>query len=125
MTDVLEIEVKQAKIIRVDGKDYDLAFPLSVVVDLENKLGRSMKSAPDWLQITTAEVPIILEAGLSPGRPDDEAKTLATLICAVLNPEEISTVIDGLCAAACPKAMARIMAEMEKARKRMQASQSN
>ena len=124
MADVLEITVKQAKLIRIDGKDYDLTFPLPVVVDLENKLGRPMKSAPDWLRVTTAEVPAILEAGLSSGYPN-EAKALSGSVCAALAPEEISTVIDGLCAAACPKAMARIEAEMKKARERMQASQSN
>lgn len=117
--DVLEIAIKQeqAKVIRVDGKDYSLTFPLPVVVDLEAKLGRTMKSAPDWLRIETAEVPAILEAALSSEHPDD-AKDVTAAICAGLDPEAISTVIDALCWAACPKAMDRIKADMDKAMER-------
>lgn len=120
MKDILEITVqREPKVIRVDGKDYSLTFPLPIVVDLESKLGRPMKSAADWIRIKTEEVPAILEAALSSEHPD-EAKDVATAIGSALDPEEISTVIDGLCEAACPKAMERIRAEMEKARERVQ-----
>lgn len=116
MENVLEITVeqKQTKIIRVDGEDYSLKFPLPVVAALEIKLGRPMKSTLDWIRIRSEEVPPILEAALSTEHPD-EAKDITAAICSALNPEEIGTVIDGLCAAACPKAMALLQAEIEKA----------
>lgn len=114
----LEIEAKSRKIIRVGGKDYALVFRLPIVAALEEKLGRSMKSAADWLRIQTKEVPAVIEAGLTDYHPND-AKSVAETICSTLDPEEIEHVIDALCVAACPKAMARLQEELEKYRERM------
>lgn len=116
---VLEIETKSRKILRVGGRDYALAFPLTIVADLETKLGRSMKAAPDWLHIETREVKTILEAGLAYYHAD-EANAVAERICETLDPEEIDTVIEALCVAACPKAMERIQKAVEEARERIQ-----
>lgn len=115
--EALEIAVKERKIFRMDGRDYALVFPLPVVVALEEKLGRSMKLAVDWFRIETHEVQAVLEAGLSSLHPE-EAREIAQKVADALDPEEIGTVIDGLCAAACPKAMAKIEAAMAKARER-------
>lgn len=117
MTGVLEITFKQSKIFRVGDKDYSLVFTVPVVAALEEKLGRSMKSAADWLRIQTKEVRDILEAGFTHHHPED-AKTIADTICDMLEPEEIENVIDALCVAACPKAMARLQVEIEKIKER-------
>jgi len=114
---VLEMGVKQRKIFRVGERDYSLAFTVPIVAELEVTLGRSMKSAADWLRIQTKEVRGILEAGLKHYHPD-EAANVAEAVSLALDPEEIEVVIDGLCVAACPKAMARLEAELEKARAR-------
>ena len=117
MADVLEIGVKQSKIFRVGEKDYSLVFTVPVIAALEEKLGRSLKGAADWFRIKTSEVRDILEAGFTKHHPE-EAADIADTICNLLDPEEIENVIDGLCAAACPKAMARLELEIEKARER-------
>jgi hypothetical protein len=119
MADILEIAVKERKVFRVDGSDFVLTFPVAVVVELEIKLGHSMKTAIDWLNIKTSEVRDILEAGFRRYHRS-EAGNVADAICEALDPEEISTVIDGICAAACPKAVARIQEQMAKARERIQ-----
>lgn len=119
MADVLEIAVKERRIIRVAERgDFALAFTVREVAALEDKLGRSMKSAADWLNIKTKEVRDILEAGFRHYHPD-EAGALADEICSVLGPEEIEHLIDAICVAACPKAMARIQDEIVKIRERM------
>ena len=117
MRDVLEIAVKERKIIRVGDRDYSLVFPVPVVAALEETIGRSMKSTADWLRIQTKEVQAVLEAGLSHYHPQ-EAKDLAATLCTMLEPEEIENVVDALCVAACPKGMARLKEEIEKARVR-------
>lgn len=118
MENVIEIAVKERKIFRVGERDYSLVFMLSTIAELEEKLGRSMKSAADWLHIQTKEVHDILEAGFSHYHPE-EAKDVADTICEALDPEQIENVIDGLCVAACPKAMARLQEEIEKVRARL------
>jgi hypothetical protein len=119
---VIEIKAKDRQIFRVgeaEGleREFSVAFPLSVVAELEDKLGRPMRSPSDWLRIQTKEVRDILEAGFSYYHPE-AAKGVADLICLTLDPEGIESVIDALCFAACPKAMARLQEEMDKARER-------
>lgn len=116
---IIEIQVKDCKVFRVDGRDYSLTFPLSVIAELEVKLGRPMKDAASWLRIKTSEVQDILEAGFKRYHPE-EAAVIAESIANALDPEEIETVIDGLFVAACPKAAVRLQAEMEKIRKRVE-----
>ena len=118
----IEIAVKQPKIFRVDGNDYALLFTVPAVAELEEKLGRSMKSATDWLRIQTKEVRDILEAGFTHYHPD-EASIVADAICTCLEPEELEKVIDALCVAACPRAMAKLQEEMEKVRVRLSKGQ--
>jgi hypothetical protein len=117
--DTIEIQVKEPKLFRVDGVDYQLTFPLSVVAELEVKLGRPMKDAASWLRIRTKEIQAVLEAGFTRYHPD-AAAMVAESIANGLDQEEIDTVIDGLFVAACPKAAERLRAEMEKARKRVE-----
>lgn len=118
--EVLEIAVRQAKVFLVDGVEYRLEFPLPAVAEMEKKLGRSMKSPADWLNTKTEEVRDILAAGFSRNHPED-AERIADAICEYLEPEQINTVIDALCWAACPKAMARIQEQIEKSRDRAKA----
>jgi plasmid stability protein len=113
----LEIGVKQRQLLRVDDRDFAIVFPLPIVAELEETLGRSMKIPADWLRIKTAEVRDILEAGLKTYHPDEAAAT-ADAVSKGLDPEQIETVIAALCAAACPKAMAHLEKEIEKARAR-------
>jgi hypothetical protein len=113
----VNIAVKQPKIFKVDGVDFRVEFPVSSVIKLEDALGRSMKSASDWLKTQTKELPEILKAGLLKHHKT-EAEKVATAICDSLDPEEIEHVIDGLCVAACPKAMARIEAEINRLREK-------
>ena len=115
--DVLEIAVKQRKIIRLGKRDFSLAFTVPVVVALEEKIKRPMRGAADWLRIQTSEVRDILEAGFTHYHPE-AAKGAADMICDTLAPEEIEHVIDALCWAACPKAMERLQAEVDKLRER-------
>ncbi len=118
MQDVLEIAVKERKIFRLGERDYSLTFTVPVVAALEEKLGRSMKGAADWFRIQTREVQDVLAAGFTHYHPD-EAGDVAKQICDALDPEELETVIDALCVAACPKAMARLKVEIEKAQSRI------
>lgn len=118
MADILEMAVKSQNKICVNEREYELVFSFPVVAALEEKLGRSMKSAADWVRTQTKEVPDILEAGLSHLYPE-EAKAVADSICNTFPPEEIEHVIDFLCVAACPKAMARLKEQMEKIQERV------
>lgn len=115
---VLELAVKEVKVFRVNGADYSVLFPVSIVAELEVTLGRPMRGVAPWLAISTKEVQPIIEAGLRHYHPD-EAASVAAAICRELPPEEIENVIDGLCVAACPKAMERIREEMVKVRERV------
>lgn len=117
--EVIEIKVKAPKVFRVNGEDYRLSFSLAATAELEEKLGRSMKYVSDWLRIQTKEVRDILAAGFYIFHPN-EAERVADAIAAELDPEEIEHVIDGLCVAAFPKAMARLHEEMQKAQERIQ-----
>jgi hypothetical protein len=81
-------------------------------------LGRSMKTAGDWLRIQVKEVQAVLEAGLTHYHPE-EAKSVAEAVAITLDPEELESVIEALCWAACPKAMERVQAALEKARQRV------
>lgn len=114
---VIEIAVKQPKVFRVDGVEYRLEFPVAAVAALEEKLGRSMKSASDWLRMQVMELPAVLFAGLTRNHPN-EAQQIATAICDNLGPEDIEIVIDGLCVAAHPKAMERLQQQIDAARER-------
>jgi len=114
---VIEIEAKGDKFIRVDGTDYQLAFPLPIVVELEAKIGRSMKTGGDWLRIQTKEVRDILFLGFKTHHKD--AEEVADKIAARLEPEEIDNVINAICAATCPKALAKWQEELEKLRDRL------
>ena len=113
---ILEITRKEKKTITVEGQDYTIAFPLPVVAELEEKLGRSMKYPSDWFRIQTKEVQAILEAGLTRHYPDD-ARTMADDICSVLTPEGLGHIIDGLCMAACPKTIAKLQADIDARRR--------
>ncbi|HEX4201559.1 MAG TPA: hypothetical protein VHY59_08585 [Chthoniobacterales bacterium] len=116
--DILEIAVKPPKVFRVNGADYSLEFPLRSVIHLEAKIGRSMKSSPDWFRIQTKEVPEVIYAGLLKNH-SDTADVVTEAICSGLDPEEIETVIYALTRAACPLAMARFDDEVAKAQERM------
>lgn len=116
--DVLKIEAKGRKIIRVGERDYALAFPLNTVAELEEKLGRSMKMGADWLRLQTREVQPTLAAGFRLYHPD-EADSIAETICSTLDPEEIDNVIEALCVATCPKTMERVKKAMEEAQERL------
>jgi hypothetical protein len=113
----VEIAVKQPKAVRVDGTDYFVEFPVPAVVEIEAALGRPMRGIADWFRIQPSEVCPVLAAGFRKHHPES-ADGLAEQICDSLEPEEIEIVIDGLCAAAFPKAMAKVQAEMEKLRKK-------
>ena len=119
MSDVLEIAVRETKIVRIGEREYTLTFPVAAVVVLEQKLGRSMKHSTDWFRIKAEEVQPCLEAGLTHHHPE-EAATVAAEICNTLDPEAIDSVVDALCATACPKAWGRLLEEMAKARQRLQ-----
>lgn len=114
---VIEIKTKDRQLFRVGERDFSIAFPLPMVAELEDKVGRPMRSPSDWLRVKTSEVQAILEAGFKHYHPT-EAGSVATQISETLDPEGIETVIDALCWAACPKAMGRLQEEMDKARER-------
>ena len=117
--DVLEIKVKDRKIVRMNERDFSLLFDVPTTAALEDKLGRDMKSPADWFRIRTKEVRDILEAGFTHYH-SEEAKDIADVICSALDPEEIEIVIDAICEAACPKALARLREEITKAQARLQ-----
>lgn len=112
---ILELAVRSPLIVRVGGAEYKVEFPVLAVVQLEDKLGRPMKSAADWLQIKTRELPDLLSVGLSRNHAE-EAVTVAASICDTLETEAIDEVINGLCYSVFPRAMAKI----EEAVKRIQ-----
>lgn len=118
MNEVIEIKVQAPKMFRVDGVDYRVQFPMNQVAALEEKIGRGMKSAADWLRMKTSEIPDILFYGLQTYHAD-EADAVVTTVRDNLDPEQLEFVMDALCEVACPKAMERVRAALEEARERV------
>ncbi|HZP06775.1 MAG TPA: hypothetical protein VFB43_17885 [Terracidiphilus sp.] len=113
-----ETTVKSRQILRVDDSDYSLSFPVVIVAELEEKLGRSMKAPQNWLAMQTKEVETVLAAALKHYHPE-EAAEVSRLVCTNLDPEELESVMDLLCCVACPRAMERMHAEIKKLQERV------
>lgn len=114
----LELAVKEPLVLRVEGRDYSVTFPLPSVIWLEHKLGRSMKLPTDWWKMTTAEVPDIIRAGLMAAHPDDTEAITARVVSA-LDAEGIEAAMDSLCVVAFPIATGKFKEEMETIRERI------
>jgi hypothetical protein len=107
---VIELAVKPRLLLNVDGKPYELAFPLAAVAAAEEKLGRSLKSPSDWFTVNAKELPVMLEAGLSNTIPPEEIQA----ICDRLDPEMYSEVVQAIGALAWPKFTQRYLESIEK-----------
>jgi hypothetical protein len=114
----IEIAVKEPKLFRVDGTEYKIQYPLANVVELEKKIGRSMKHSVEWFKLSTGEVHAALWAGLLMYHPLD-AEDVAGKIVNNLDPENIETVIQAICEVACPAAMERLREAQRVAVERM------
>lgn len=117
MLQTLEITPRQPFVLRVDGTDYNVEYPVTAVAKLEKTLNRGMRSLADWLKITPEELPVVLEAGLDKAAPD-KAKEIADAVCASLPAEEIETVIEAICTTTFPKTTERYRNAVEDIRKR-------
>lgn len=112
---VLQLAVRNPMKVSVEGREYSIEFPVKAVATLEEKLGRSMKFAADWLKIRTKEVEDVLAVGLSRNHHEDAAE-VAARICDTLETEAIEEVIEGLCWSVFPRAMERIEAAAKRIR---------
>jgi hypothetical protein len=109
MIRALVVEMQGGQLIRLGDEEFRVLFPFPVVVELEKKLGRPMRSAPDFLRMTAEEVPAILEAGLTAHYADRaRAVSLAILDGVGIEAESFNNLMDFLCVAAFPKSMAKI-----------------
>jgi hypothetical protein len=105
----LESAVMPSLTLVVGEKLYTVAFPLSCVIQAENKTGLSLKTLRDWLNAPWSAIPGILAAGLvGCGYGSDGADDVAHDICEQLGPEGISSVHEALCTLAFPRAMAEL-----------------
>jgi hypothetical protein len=111
----LESAVKQPFLLRVDGKEYTIEFPLAAVAQAEEKLNRSLKTPVDWFTAPAKDIPALLAAGLAKRHPEVKAEDVAA-ICDALGPEAITEVTEALGALAFPKWTAKYKENLEKAR---------
>jgi hypothetical protein len=107
MKSLLESAVIPSLTLKVDSREYTVEFPLSAIVQAEDKTGRSLKSLSDWFQVPTKDIPAILQAGLSKHHPDVKPEDI-TAICDRLNPEALDEVQYALCKLAFPRSMAAL-----------------
>lgn len=103
----LESAVIPSLTLKVDSREYTVEFPLSAIIQAEEKTGRSLKSLADWFNVQTKDIPALLEAGLSKHHPDVKPEDVQA-ICDRLNPESLDEVQYALCKLAFPRFMARI-----------------
>jgi len=113
MQNTIESAVIPSLLLKVDGREYIVEFPLSAIIRAESKTDKPLKSLQDWLNLQAADVPSILEAGLSKHHPEVTAEEL-TAICDQLNPEALDEVLYALCALAFPRRMAALEARAQK-----------
>lgn len=80
--------VTPSKTVRINGRDYKLGFPFTVVIDAEKKTGISLKTLGDWMNIPYEHLPAILDAGFRKYQPDIPADFAASLLDA-MTPEQV------------------------------------
>jgi hypothetical protein len=114
MKSTIQSAVIPSLLLNVGDRAYTVVFPLSAIVRLEDKLGRSLKTLQDWLSVPAKDIPALIEAGLSKHHPDVTAAEI-TAICDCLNPEALDEIQYALCSLAFPRMMARIEANRAKA----------
>lgn len=107
MKSTLEAAVIPTLLLKVSGREYTVEFPLSAVIQAEEKTGRNLKSLSDWFALPTRDIPAILAAGLSKHHPDVTEDELRD-ICDALNPEALDEVQYALCKLAFPRSMTRL-----------------
>lgn len=115
MRNTLEAAVIPSLALTVGGGTYTVEFPLSAVIQAEEKLGRSLKNPSDWFNLASKDVTAVLEAGLSKHQPDIAAK-LAVDIGGALNPEALDEVQYALVKLAFPRYVAKLEELQAKAR---------
>lgn len=106
----LETAVSPALLLKVDGNNYTVSFPLSAVAQLEEAIGRPMRTPQAWLGLPAKDVQAVLKAGLQRVQGEEVAQKLAVQICDGLNPEAMCEVLYALTKLAFPK----FMEELEK-----------
>lgn len=117
MPQTLELTQQQPFVMRIDGVEYNVTYPVAAVAKLEMTLNRGMRSLADWLKITAEELPALLEVGLEQ-KHLEKAKQLADAVCGTLPAEEIETVIEALCETTFPKATERYRAAVAEMQQR-------
>lgn len=99
--------------LKVGGKEYVVEFPLSALIRAEEKTGHSLKSLKDWFDLSSKDVPAVLQAGLSKHHANVTAEDVQA-ICDALNPEALDEVMYALCKLAFPRRMADLEAKTAK-----------
>jgi hypothetical protein len=103
----LEAAVIPSLLLTVGDVSYTVEFPLTAVIQAEEKTGKSLKSLNEWFNLQAKDVPAVLAAGLSKHHPDIEPGAVQA-ICDTLNPEALDEVLYALCKLAFPRRMAFI-----------------
>jgi hypothetical protein len=113
MNNVVELAVKRPLILKTNGREYTIEYPLSAVIKAEEKLGRSLKTPADWFGAPAKDIPALLEAGLSKHHPEvTEAEVQA--ICDELSPEAYTEFTEAIGAVAFPRWLAKFKENLEK-----------
>lgn len=76
------------KTVEINGKEYQLGFPFSVIIDAEKRTGLSLKTLGDWVNVPYEKLPVILDAGFRKYHPDLPEDFTTTLLDA-MTPEQV------------------------------------
>lgn len=79
--------VSPCQTVNVNGTEYKLGFPFSVIIAAEGKTGLSLKTLGDWINIPYEHLPAILDAGFRKYQDIPEGFSAGLLEC--MNPEQI------------------------------------
>jgi hypothetical protein len=101
----IEASAIPSLLLKVDGKDYTVTYPLSAVAQLEEQLQRPLRTPQGWLGLPAKDLPAVLAAGLSKHNDADTARTVAAAVSEGLNPEGLCEVLYALAKLAFPKVM--------------------
>jgi hypothetical protein len=97
----------------VDGAEYTVCYPLRSVIEAEEKVGHSLKSLKDWLDLPSKELPAIIAAGLSKFHPDISESQIQAIL-ETLTAEAFDELHYALCKLSFPRVMAKLEEERTK-----------
>jgi hypothetical protein len=80
--------VTPCKTVSINGREYRLGFPFSVIIEAEKRTGLSLKTLGDWIDIPYEKLPAILDAGFRKYQPDIPEDFASSFLDA-MTPEQV------------------------------------